>query len=389
MANDSGTGVLTRGQAIRTEEIDALRGVALFGICVVNVPFLAQPMDQLLVRASGLDAAAQFLVEWLFQGKFFIMFAFLFGWGVVHQAQRMSNAAEERWRYLRRLLALGVLGVAHATLVFYGDILLLYAVVGLVLFPVRKASAGLLVRIAAGTLVISALSFAALGALMSEPIPSQVPTGAGYSGSFMDAVWQRLVYDWPVAAVFIGLFNGPLVFAAFCAGAAAAKANFFDRGNPVFESIRARLPHLFAAGLAINLLYALAIGGQLGQGFIALVGLTSLSIGSPVLGGAYLVSIIALHRRGWFGPATLASGTMSLTCYVLEGIVGGLVFNGYGLGLYKSAGPAACIVWATVIFAVTHILCQLWHARFGTGPLERVVRVIIGQRRRSPRNDRS
>jgi uncharacterized protein len=366
----------------RSGEVDAVRGVALFGICVVNVPFLAQPFDQLLKRTSGLDAVAQFLVEWLFQGKFFIMFSFLFGWSVVHQAQRMSNADEERLRYLRRVMGLAILGIAHAILVFYGDILLLYAGVALALYPLRQASAGRLMTIAAWSLLIAAASLGALG-LMSEPIPALAASHGGYRGTFLDAVWQRVTHDWPMAAVFIALFNGPLVFAAFCAGAAAAKTGFFEHGNAVFERLRAHLPQLFAVGLAINLAYAAAIGGQLGDGVIALAGLTTLAIGSPVLGCAYLVSIVVLYRRGRFGPAMLASGRMSLTCYVLEGIVAGLVFNGYGLRLYETAGPAACLGWALAIFAVTHVLCHMWHVNFGVGPLERLLRGIIGSSVRS------
>jgi uncharacterized protein len=59
------------------------------------------------------------------------------------------------------------------------------------------------------------------------------------------------------------------------------------------------------------------------------------------------------------------------------------VFNGYGLGFYGLVGPAACLAWAIIIFAVTHVLCHLWHTRFGAGPLERVLRAMIGQQVRA------
>lgn len=367
----------------RSGEVDAVRAVALFGICVVNVPFLAQPLDSLLARATRIDAVAQFAVEWLFQGKFFIMFSFMFGWAVISQAERNPDRANTSSRYLRRLLGLAVLGIAHATLVFFGDILLLYALIGLALLPLQDAAPAKLMRVALYSLVGAAFSFALLGVLVAEVggSPNASAAIAAYRGSFFDAFHQRLNHDWPIAFAFVCLFNGPLAFAAFCAGAAAAKVKLFEPGNLHFARARRSLPFLFVGGLAINMFYALAIDGAFGQGVWSLLGLMALAIGSPLLGCAYLVAIVELYRRGWFSPAMLASGAMSLTCYVLEGAVAGIIFNGYGFGLYGSQGPFACIVWALVVFAITHGLCQVWHARFGTGPLERVLRAIIGGRR--------
>ena len=81
----------------RAGEVDAIRGLALLGICVVNVPFLAQPLDRMLERPVGADLVAQIAVEWLFQGKFFVLFSFLFGWGFAIQMAAAARAGVLAW----------------------------------------------------------------------------------------------------------------------------------------------------------------------------------------------------------------------------------------------------------------------------------------------------
>ena len=59
----------------RFAEVDAVRSLALLGICVVNVPFLAHPIEGAIIPPAGADRLAQLIVEWLFQGKFFVLFS--------------------------------------------------------------------------------------------------------------------------------------------------------------------------------------------------------------------------------------------------------------------------------------------------------------------------
>lgn len=359
----------------RAREIDAVRALALLGICVVNVPFLAQPLEAMLVRQTGIDGVVQFLVEWLFQGKFFVLFSFLFGWGFAVQMASTARAGERgHKRFLRRLLALALIGIAHGLLVFFGDILFLYALLGLPLLLVHRATPNQLMRVAAASLVVGALSLLVL----AISVPSGVGTlpahpGSGYLGGFVDAAVQR-TSDWPLAFSFIALFNGPIAFAAFTAGLAAAKAGFFEQDNAIYASLRRRVPALLLIGLPLNWLYAMSVSGGLGEGPLAALAFSSLAIAGPCLGAVYLVGIIELTRRGWIKGSTTAAGRMSLTIYVLEGVLAGLVFNGYGLGWYGKIGASGCFLLAVAIFAVTHLFASLWLAGFTHGPLEWVLR---------------
>ena len=112
---------------------DQLRGFALLGIIVVNMPFLAvSNIGVWELQLSNLsDKVVAFLIVALAQGKFYLLFAFLFGYSLtLILKSRSTNSIN---RYLRRLIGLALLGAGHAYLFFIGDILMSYALLGLVL----------------------------------------------------------------------------------------------------------------------------------------------------------------------------------------------------------------------------------------------------------------
>ena len=122
----------------REPAIDVLRGLALLGILLVHTSIFAMPAlspsFSRVMFPAGHDRVADFLVSWLIQGKFYPMFAFLFGWGAFVMASRGGDAFNALYR--RRLLALLLVGLLHALLLFEGDILVTYAVLG---FFLRRA----------------------------------------------------------------------------------------------------------------------------------------------------------------------------------------------------------------------------------------------------------
>ncbi|PTM60152.1 uncharacterized protein C8P69_10378 [Phreatobacter oligotrophus] len=358
----------------RTADIDLLRSIALIGIAVVNIPFLAGPPT--LARQVGVDAVAQFLVEWLFQGKFFILFSFVFGWGFAVQIASAERAGQSAMRRLGlRLTGLAVLGIAHGLLVFAGDILLLYALLGTGLLLLRNAPLRVLYRVMAAGIVLGIAGLAVLGAVLPELLASLPPPPAsgGYRGGLVDSIAQR-TSEWPSAFAFVLLFNGPVAFAAFAAGLAAARLGILERGSPLHARLDRALPLLLAGGLALNAIYAMSMSGLLGEGLAALAGFSLLAVAAPILSAAYLLLILRAARF-WGTPEFLArAGRMSLTCYVLEGILAGIVFNGYGFKLYGAVGAAGCLAIALGIAAMTHVIASGWLRIFKEGPLEILLR---------------
>ncbi|MFD7622339.1 DUF418 domain-containing protein, partial [Streptomyces sp. NPDC059802] len=158
----------------RILEVDALRGFALAGILVVNLMTTAGPPGARdgLAGVHAADGAVQWLVVLLAQSKFYLLFSFLFGYSFTLQ---MDSAARAGARFVprmsRRLAALLVLGFAHAVLLYTGDILMIYALLGLVLLAVRNAGpaavrrAALWVFGAAGGLLL----LLGLGASLLDP----------------------------------------------------------------------------------------------------------------------------------------------------------------------------------------------------------------------------
>ncbi len=361
----------------RNIEVDTIRTFALIGICIVNIPFLGLTVAQQLVPPTALaDQAAVFAVEALFQGKFFLLFSFIFGWGmhVQDQAAARANVSFGR-RYARRLAGLALLGALHAMLVFTGDILVLYAILGALIWLQRNKTPQALAVFAAKMVPLSAVAMGVIALALTSPIP--ITSGPGLGGSFAEAFATRIA-DWPTTFVFVALFNGPLALGAFAMGIAAAKVDFFAPGNAQFARLSRAVPVLLGVGIPLNLLYAAAMSGLL-PSFTAIVqglGMMALSLGAPMLAAVYLVGIIRFARRAIPGPSWLASGRNSLSGYVVQGVIAGAVFGGNGLGLYGQLGQAKLLLLSLAIATGGMLLAFAWTRVFQRGPLEVALRKI-------------
>ena len=125
--------------------LDALRGWALAGVLMANMVMfigfgLSTPEQRTAALGSALDDISELLIEWLVVGKFYSLFSLLFGIGFTLQFGRLQQRGEGLGRYLRRLGVLLLFGLAHLYLMWLGDILALYAVMGAVLLLFRGAA---------------------------------------------------------------------------------------------------------------------------------------------------------------------------------------------------------------------------------------------------------
>ncbi|MBL9140825.1 MAG: hypothetical protein JNK53_03060, partial [Phycisphaerae bacterium] len=138
----------------RLVQVDFLRGVALLGILVVNMSFFFQPFGRAidptwLHWADQSDRVVWGVVSAFFSFKFISLFSLLFGFGVAMQLGRVDSSGHRVWPFaLRRFGVLALIGLLHGTLVWYGDILFIYACLGLVLTALRRVSAKVVLIIA-------------------------------------------------------------------------------------------------------------------------------------------------------------------------------------------------------------------------------------------------
>ncbi|MCX7287546.1 MAG: DUF418 domain-containing protein [Rhodobacterales bacterium] len=355
---------------IRNTSVDLIRTAALVGICVVNFTFLGLPIEAVLSGPSGpANQLATALVHVLFEGKFFLLFSFLFGWGVQIQMQSAARSGQDLApRYLRRMAGLAVLGVLHAVLVFTGDILFLYAVLGALVWPLRQWSPRGLIRLALGMLPVAVLGLALLAILIGAGLPE--PENRALAEGFRAATQYRLT-EWPSTLLFLILFQGPLAFGAILAGLAAAKTDFFRADSPGRLWLGRALPWLLVLGLPLNLLLAMA---PVDDSLFALGGLLIFALAAPMLSAVYLHGLLWLGDRLNLPPVLTRSGQNSLTAYLLQGILAGLIFGGHGLGLFGQVGQAALLALAIATALLAMVLTGAMAGRWGRGPFEQLLR---------------
>ena len=369
----------------RIVTLDVLRGVALFGILLMNIEAFSGPLDLSFTGIdphwTGWDYWADAFVYVFVQGKFFTLFSLLFGAGFAVMAQRAEVAGREfTLFYLRRSLGLMVIGLLHAVLVWSGDILFCYALLSFALLAFREAPRSWLPALGVATYLAAAMLMLVLGAVMAlvpdgdaavmtnEALASiQAQRDAYGQGSYLQAVVQR-VSDFRSALGAL-LVVGPQVLGMFLLGA------WFARSGAIAEPARfTRLWQVMRWG-ALPLGLAVMLGSVALQPYLAP---GSFGVRS---GLAYALTSVAgllmclgylgwgvrwSHALRWAAPA----GRMALTNYLGQSVVCTLVFYGYGLGWFEQVGRASQLLFAVALFVAQVVLSHVWLRYFRFGPVE-------------------
>lgn len=402
----------------RIQTLDVLRGFALFGILLVNMEFFSLPIYTQVLSPPAFtgpaDRVASWLIAFLAEGKFYSLFSFLFGYGLtIQMARAAARGASFAPLYLRRLLVLLLIGLVHAFLIWVGDILVLYALLGvfLLLFHRRKpttilvwAGIFLLIPILLNTALLGLVT---LGRLVPEGAAqidrSFAEAEAGYlaaaeqarrvysEGDFAAITAQRardLAFFYPLTPFF-----APSVFAMFLLGLYAGKRGLFQRVADHLSLWRRVLVWGLGIGLIGNFLYATV--GEFASRAVpspaTLLATTAQTIGAPALCLGYAAVFTLLLQRGVWRRrlAPLAAvGRMALSNYLLQSLICTLIFNGYGLGLYGRVGPAPGLLLTVVIYLLQIPLSVWWMGRFQFGPAEwlwRSLTYLKPQPMRAPR----
>lgn len=369
---------------------DQLRGLALLGIVVVNAPFLAISSDGYTAEslASPLDRGAAVASTFLAEGKFYLLFSFLFGYSS-NFIMKDGGPADLR-RYRRRLVGLAVIGLAHAVFLFIGDILVSYAILGTGLLVLTKKRDRTVLRagMVSATLGVLWLSLITVLALAGEiPLDPEAATAvldaALADGSFLAGAGARLAVL-PDTLVTLGSLQWGLAFAAFCTGLVAGRRHLLG-------DIEAHLPlfrRMAVWGLLLGIpLQAVATwlsfrGGP--SGFASPEAFAGLALGfatAPILSMGYLGGLALLTMRY---PRALVAfqvpGRASLTIYIGESLVLCSLFCGWGLGLFGTLAAAPVTAIAIATWAVLAVAIWLWLTRYRQGPLEALLATWTGRK---------
>lgn len=371
----------------RIDALDVLRGFALFGILLVNITGFAYPMYLTDVPTpTVLDQAARWLTAFVGEVKFFVLFSFLFGYGLSVQMERARLKGQPlKARYQRRLIGIFGFGIVHAVFLFYGDILVCYAILGAVLWSIRAWTPRRLMQIGFAFLVVAVGTFFVIGwRSNTPPTPDELylldAAQSAYLGSWPESVMQRLI-DWLIVTPFLLLYNWPAAFAMFAIGLAAGKIQFIQRLDHYWSILRRWMPWALGFGLVGNALYASAsaIGTAVGPAYQWLPALATAQVAftGPALTLCFCMVLLWATRTNRFAflrTLLRSAGRLSLTNYLGQSLICGLIFNGFGLGLYEQLTPAPLVVLVFVIFAGQALFSQWWIRRFRFGPLEWLLR---------------
>lgn len=378
----------------RIELLDVLRGTALFGILAANMRGFAAP-GGIYARPEVLfpgfaDRFAQGLLDLFVSGKCVTLFSFLFGLGFAVQMSRAeSRGVRPGSFYPRRLLVLLAIGVLHGMLVWWGDILVAYALMGFLLLAFRKRQPATVLRWAAGILLVIGiamtaafvyLQFAPRQAPELDPLPEAARVARVFNeGSPRERLdenvrtWlEWLPNDLGMLALLPSFLFGLWVWRQ------GIVEGLESRGEALRRVCRIALP----LGLALQLFAVVATMLRRGPGpgppgLLALARTAAGFYGQPVLALGYATGLALLVRQAsWrrrLAPAAEV-GRMALTNYTLQSVVGVALFT--TTGLYGRVGPALLVVPTVAVFAAQVWLSGWWLRRFRFGPLEWLWRVL-------------
>lgn len=379
--------------------LDVLRGIALFGILVVNL------FDFQLARllnfgfrdvSDGLDYWLATGVLLFFEGKFYPIFSLLFGLGFALQILRLeARGVSPIGVMVRRLLALMGFGICHAVFIWRGDILLPYALVGFGLLFLHKLAPRTLLMVIGAiwlSLVMScSLCCGGIGALligtdateMGSVVQSIQEEGEreleAYQQASYWAVMPQRLRDWGLVLLMMILFS-PQILMLFLLGLYFGKVGLFadpSAHRRVLVLMVALLPiGLLASGVYTQQIWSFSREMNFASFFLVFAVMPLMWFQSLGYIGLFLLAWerLGLLRRvlAWLA----FPGRMALTNYLLQSVVCTLVFYGYGLGLAGKVSVSGGLAFCVGLYLAQVGFSTIWLRYFQFGPMEWLWRVL-------------
>ncbi len=386
-------------QVNRIVLLDGLRGLAIFGILMVNLPIMFMPANAFMLGSQSdgftLNAIAEGLTKFFFEGKFYVIFSLLFGYGFWLFLNKKAEEGKSMVPvFRRRVLFLFLFGALHVVLLWAGDILSYYAVFGFLLLLFRRLSNRGLIKwavwLAIIPMAIAGLSYLMVSLASLDPetarsLDQQFAIGVKQMkntisnfastykyGSFSDIVSVRLAeYRMLLPGIF---FFYPVVLSMILTGVWVARKNViarYDEHIPFFKKV---FWWGLSVGILSNTLYAIShwhsIPSVPDVWFI--INSVTHTIGGISLGFFYISAMVLCYAKGkeWIVNLLAPVGRMALTNYLLHSIIAAVLFHSYGFGLFGQIELWQGVLIACTIFALQIPFSAFWLKRFRFGPFE-------------------
>lgn len=365
--------------ARRIRSIDALRGVALCGILLINILDMGGPiaMDRPLTVPSASDPDWQIwtLSQLFITGTMRGLFSMLFGIGLLIFVGS-EDSADRVSLYLRRLILLLLFGIVNSTLLLWpGDILIIYALAGVVvviLHPLRPAQ--LASAAAVILLLLSAWAANEAWGLAPEVTVYSPEMLAREGAARLGSYWQTFDYmayiswSWTVNALTYRWVGDAAAF--MLVGMALYKKGLFVEGFDA-KALRLMIRYGYGAGLALRLVHSVLILSNDGAPTMLSALIDQPGRLAMTLGHVGLFTL--LWQRGawpWLMERLAMMGRMALTLYLGQSMIAAWIFSGFGLGLWNQLSWPQLWLIAIAILLTQALFAPLWFRAFRFGPAE-------------------
>jgi uncharacterized protein len=380
----------------RLDSLDVIRGIALFGILFVNLTWFT---GFAVLWGSGnahfetieIDGHLYWFINFLVDGKFWSIFAILFGIGIGLYFEKLTSS-DSMFVLIRRLTVLLVVGLLHGILLWFGDIIALYAATGFFVLFFRNCSNRCLLLTSIFLMLLpllhSALWLWIKYSFVSPDAAIEHPPHGPYdqlhyfeSGNLLDVIrtnWPFFIQRW-----FLAVYEGRFfkLLGLFLLGV------YFVRQGWVSESSKKdrQAVILFAATLlpAIILNYLHADFSTFGLAEKTIAGLWGSeaveTVGVPLMALSFFSLLILCVRffvNSIIGRAFAAVGRMSLTNYLCQTVICMVLFYGFGFGLWGAFGISWTLLVIFALFFAQSIFSLIWLNNFRFGPLEWICRML-------------
>ena len=382
--------------------MDVLRGFAILGIFIANLNGLSwygfnEPGVSADMLMPEWDHKMKFLHHMFIEGKFYSIFSFIYGWGIALQLRNSESKGINPAAFIsRRLMIMLFLGAFHLML-WPGDIVFLYGMLGFILLPLRRFSNKTLLITGIGLLLLPILlywlkmKFPVLNAPteflyhLGDKVDSKL-TGVTSEETFKEYIKNANWFD-----VFKGDIGGfffrygdlffqsrfPKVLGMMLIGLVAGRSEFYKH----IDQHKKLLYYIIAFGIIIalpaNYLLAGYMEDKTGAYYTfkmsGLYRTISYAIGVAPLAAAYIALFMLAFQNSVLKSVMSVMapvGKMAFTNYIMHTLIGNFVFLNAGLGYMGSVGPVYYTLFALLVFAFQVIFSTIWLTYFNYGPIE-------------------
>jgi uncharacterized protein len=379
----------------RVHLIDSYRGLAILGILMVNMGVFAFPIYRLFGYNPAAQTPVDMVVEWgirfLFEGKFYIIFSFMFGLGMAVQKDRCEATGRPFAAFFaKRMVFLCLLGAVHGFLIWSGDILLTYGLMGFGLLLFRNLKprglliwAGIFFSAMMGLVcvfwvILRVMETTAPEQLLSMTAANKQMIAERYdaamqvfsSGNYAAMTVERAIeFSQFLSQIFA---TGPMILISFLMGAWAWRKGIFQ--DPAAHKNLLKRVMIWGGliGVVGSAMQTVAKGLEL-MGSDNVLGQMGVVFGGYALGYSYLAALALLYCSGkakGFFTMLEPVGRMALTNYLTHSVVFTFVFYNHGLGLIGTIGDSTGLLLTLTMFLVQIPLSHWWLSRFRFGPVE-------------------